>query len=140
MTFSDAGASAKQKAVNQQTWTNHVGLGVIMLSSINDISVTPMTKTECFNGVRRLRALGLAGLLLVVLGGGTGTALAETKGDTKLDDTAKEVGNNFGELLEGMGQELKKVIGSDNEADSKKVEKEKKEEADDKSGKTPEKQ
>ena len=99
-----------------------------------------MTKTECFNGVRRLRTLGIAGLLLVMLGGGTDTALAETKGDTKLDDTAKEVGNNFGELLEGMGQELKKVIGSDNGVDSKTVEQEKKEEADDKSGKPEEKQ
>jgi hypothetical protein len=138
MTLSDAGARQK-RGINERGST-HARLGDIMPSSINDISVTSMTKTECFNGARRLRALGMAGLLVVVLGGGMSTALAETKGDTKLDDSAKEVGNNFGELLEGMGQELKKVIGSDDGADSKKVEKDKKEEADDKSDKTLENQ
>ena len=140
MTLSDAGENAGQKRVINERGPIHPVLGVIMPSPINGISVTPMTKTECFNATRHLRTLGIAGLLVVMFGGSTGTALAETKGDTKLDDSAKEVGNNFGELLEGMGQELKKVIGSDNGADSKKVEKEKKQEADDKSGKTPEKQ
>lgn len=39
--------------------------------------------------------------------------------DTRLDDSAKKVGNNFGELLKGMGQEVKKVGKSDNAAEKK---------------------
>lgn len=37
---------------------------------------------------------------------------AQAEGDTSLDDSAKKVGNNFGEMLKGMGQELKKAGGS----------------------------
>ncbi|MGA9031666.1 MAG: hypothetical protein WB402_04015 [Sulfuricaulis sp.] len=39
--------------------------------------------------------------------------------DTSLDDSAKKVGNNFGELLKGMGQEVKKVGKSDGAAEKK---------------------
>jgi hypothetical protein len=85
-----------------------------------------MTKTRRFKGAHRLRVLGAAGLLAVVFGIGMGTALAENEGDTKLDDSAKKVGNNFGELLKGMGQELKKVVGSED----KTADKDKKKEAD----------
>ena len=95
-----------------------------------------MTKTKYFSGARVLRALGIAGLLLALCNFGIGTALAEKGGDTSLDDSAKEVGNNFGELLKGMGQEVKKVIGSDDKATNKDEKKEKeKKQADDKSEK-----
>lgn len=46
--------------------------------------------------------------------------------DTSLDDSAKKVGNNFGELLKGMGQEVKKVGGSLSESGKKDNKKEKK--------------
>ncbi len=71
--------------------------------------------------MRRLRTLWMAGFLAAVCG--IGPALAD---DTKLDDSAKKVGNNFGELLKGMGQEVKKVTNSDNVAAKKDEKKEKK--------------
>lgn len=40
---------------------------------------------------------------------GSGSAFADS---TSVNDSAKEVGNNFGELLKGMGQEAKKGLGS----------------------------
>jgi hypothetical protein len=46
--------------------------------------------------------------------------------DTSLDDSAKKVGNNFGELLKGMGQEVKKITNSDNAAAEKEKKKESK--------------
>ncbi|MHB8728691.1 MAG: hypothetical protein ACYC9K_06585 [Sulfuricaulis sp.] len=93
-----------------------------------------MTKSKCFSGARSLRTLGIASLLVVVCGFGLGTALADKDGDTKLNDSAKEVGNNFGQLLKGMGQEVGKVIGSDEKAAKKDEPKEKKN-TDDKSTK-----
>jgi len=93
-----------------------------------------MTKTRYFSGRRGLRVLGIAGLLIALCGFGLGTALAEKSGDTSLDDSAKEVGNNFGSMLHGMGQELKKVVGSDEKA-AKKGEKKEKKQADGKSDK-----
>ena len=93
-----------------------------------------MTKTKCFSGARGLRVLGIAGLLVAVCSLGLGTALAGKDGDTKLDDSAKEVGNNFGQLLKGMGQEVKKVIGSEDKSAEKDKKKDTKN-ADDKSGK-----
>ncbi len=93
-----------------------------------------MTKTRYISGVRWRRALGIAGLLIALCGFGLGTAVAAKDGDTKLDDSAKEVGNNFGKLLKGMGQEVKKAIGSDGKAAEKDKKKET-EHADDKSGK-----
>jgi len=93
-----------------------------------------MTKTKHFSGARGLRALGIAGLLLALCSFGIGTALAEKSGDTSLDESAKKVGNNFGELLKGMGQEVKKVIDSDDKSADKDKKKETKN-ADDKSDK-----
>jgi len=93
-----------------------------------------MTKTKYFSGRHGLRVLGIAGLLITLCGFGLGTALAEKNGDTSLDESAKDVGNNFGSMLHGMGQELKKVIGSDDKA-TKKDEKNEKKQADDKSDK-----
>ncbi len=45
--------------------------------------------------------------------------------DTSLDDSARKVGNNFGEMLKGMGQELKKAGGSLSESGKKDDKKEK---------------
>jgi hypothetical protein len=53
-----------------------------------------------FHTARRLRAWSIAGCLAVA-GLAAGPALAA--GDTRLDDSAKKVGNNFGEMLKGMG-------------------------------------
>jgi hypothetical protein len=78
-----------------------------------------MTNLKCFRGTRCLRTLWIAGLLVAMCG--FGPALA---GDTSLDDSAKKVGNNFGQLLKGMGQEVKKVGKSDNAAAEKEKKKE----------------
>ena len=51
------------------------------------------------------RAVCVAGFIALA---GAATA-ADDRGP---DDSAKKVGNNFGELLKGMGQELKKAGGS----------------------------
>lgn len=83
-----------------------------------------MTNLKCFSGAHCLRALWMASFLVAV--SSFGPALAE---DTSLDDNAKKVGNNFGELLKGMGQEVKKVGKSDGTAEKKdKVKKDKKKE------------
>ena len=70
-----------------------------------------MTNTKGCKTTRGLRALGVASFLVVVCG--SGPALAENSSDTKLDESAKSVSHNFGDLLKGMGQELKKVTGSE---------------------------
>ncbi len=80
-----------------------------------------MTNLNCLSGMRCLRTLWIAGLFVAVCS--FGPALAD---DTKLDDSAKKVGNNFGELLKGMGQEVKKVTNSDGTAAKKDKKKEKK--------------
>ncbi len=80
-----------------------------------------MTNLKCFSGARCLRTLWMASLLVAVCS--FGPALAD---DTSLDDNAKKVGNNFGELLKGMGQEVKKVTNSDGAAEKKDKKKEKK--------------
>ncbi len=66
----------------------------------------------------------LAGLFVAGWIFGPGSAFADS---TSVNDSAKEVGNNFGELLKGMGQEAKKGLGSlsssekkDKEQDNKK--------------------
>jgi hypothetical protein len=56
----------------------------------------------------------MASFLVAVCG--FGPVLAD---DTSLDDSAKKVGNNFGELLKGMGQEVKKAGGSLSESGKK---------------------
>jgi hypothetical protein len=93
-----------------------------------------MTKSKHFSGARGLRALAIASLFIAVSSLGIGSALAEKKGNTELDDSAKAVGNNFGDMLKGMGQEVGKVIGSENKSAEKEKTKEKKK-ADDKSDK-----
>lgn len=65
-----------------------------------------------------LRALCITGLLVAA-----GAATAAD--DRSLDDSAKKVGNNFGELLKGMGQELKKAGGSLSDPAKKEDKKEK---------------
>ena len=67
-----------------------------------------------FSVVRCLRPFWIAGLLAAVCS--FGTAVAD---DTSLGDSAKKVGNNFGELLKGMGQEVKKAGGSLSKSDKK---------------------
>ena len=73
-----------------------------------------MTNLKCFSGARCPRTLWIASLLVGVCS--FGPALAD---DTSLDDSAKKVGNNFGELLKGMGQEVKKAGGSLSESGKK---------------------
>lgn len=80
-----------------------------------------MTNLKCFSGARHLRTLWVASFL-VVGSLSFGSALAD---DTSLDDSAKKVGNNFGELLKGMGQELKKAGVSLSESGKKDDKKEK---------------
>ena len=79
-----------------------------------------MKNLKCSSGMRCLRTLWMAGILVAVCS--LGPAQAD---DTSLDDSAKKVGNNFGELLKGMGQEVKKVTDSDNAAAKKDEKKEK---------------
>ncbi|MEK9134116.1 MAG: hypothetical protein AAB333_04570 [Pseudomonadota bacterium] len=80
-----------------------------------------MANLKCFSGARCLRTLWMASFLVAVCR--FGPTLAD---DTSLDDSAKKVGNNFGELLKGMGQEVKKVGGSLSESGKKDNKKEKK--------------
>ncbi len=58
----------------------------------------------------------LAGFLAVMGSLGLGSALADSD---SVNDSAKKVGNNFGELLKGMGQEVKKAGGSLSESGKK---------------------
>lgn len=80
-----------------------------------------MKNSKCFSGARCRRTLWMASFLVAVCS--IGPALAD---DTSLDDSAKKVGNNFGELLKGMGQEVKKAGGSLSESAKKNEKKEKK--------------
>jgi hypothetical protein len=82
-----------------------------------------MTNTRSFNTAWDPSILAAAMLLVVVFG--SEPALAEKSSDTNLDENAAKVGNNFGELLKGMGQELKKVIGSEGTSESTASEKDK---------------
>lgn len=68
-----------------------------------------MTKLKCLSVTRYPRIIWVASILAVVCSLGAAPALAD---DTSLDDSAKKAGNNFGELLKGMGQELKKAGGT----------------------------
>ncbi|MGB7934695.1 MAG: hypothetical protein WCH04_21230 [Gammaproteobacteria bacterium] len=86
-----------------------------------------MTNTRWFNTMRGLCALGIAIFLVVVCG--SEPALAEDSSDTRLNESAKDVSNNFGDLLKGMGQELKNVIGSDHKSESTAAEQDKNKEA-----------
>jgi len=81
-----------------------------------------MASAKRFHAKRRLRTWWIAGFLAAA-GLAAGPALAAD--DTSLDDSAKKVGNNFGEMLKGMGQELKKAGGSLSESGKKDDKKEK---------------
>jgi hypothetical protein len=81
-----------------------------------------MASAKRFHAKRRLRTWWIAGFLAAA-GLAAGSALAAD--DTSLDDSAKKVGNNFGEMLKGMGQELKKAGGSLSESGKKDDKKEK---------------
>ncbi len=72
-----------------------------------------MTNSKYSSGVSRLRPLWIAIFLVTVWSLGFGPARADSD---SVSDSAKKVGNNFGELLKGMGQELKKATNSDAEA------------------------
>ena len=87
-----------------------------------------MTNINWCNTMRRLRTQVIASFFVVVCG--SVPALAENSSDTQLDESAKAVSNNFGELLEGMGQELKKVIGSDHTSESTATEQDKNKDTD----------
>jgi hypothetical protein len=75
-----------------------------------------MTKSNCFSGTQRFRPLWIASVLVVLWSLGFGFAWADSD---SVNDSAKKVGNNFGELLKGMGQEVKK-IGKSHDATTKK--------------------
>ena len=82
-----------------------------------------MTKSKCCSGAGCLRTLWIACFLAAVCSLGTGCAAADSD---SMNDSAKKVGNNFGELLKGMGQEVKKITDSDDAATKKDNKKEKK--------------
>ena len=75
-----------------------------------------MTRSKRLHETRRLRTIGAASVLAVMCSLGTGSVLADSD---SVNDSAKQVGNNFGELLKGMGQELKKAGGSLSESGKK---------------------
>jgi len=81
-----------------------------------------MAEANSLYSVRHRFAAVMAGLLL--LAGGIGNALAEEETGTA-DEHVKEVSNNFGELLKGMGQEIHKLIDSTDTSDTKSAETEK---------------
>jgi len=56
-------------------------------------------------GKRRLRAMGIAGLIAAACGFGAGPALA----CDGIKDSLKKTEQGFGELLKGIGQEVKKA-------------------------------
>jgi len=66
----------------------------------------------------------VACIFALVCSVGIGPVLADN--DTSLDDAAKKTGQGFGNLLKGMGLELKKVGGSLTSSDKKDDEKENK--------------
>jgi hypothetical protein len=78
-----------------------------------------MKNLNCISGTRCLRTLWIVGILVAVCSFGPAQA-----DDTSLDDSAKKVGKNFGELLKGIGQEVKKITNSDNAAAEKEKKKE----------------
>ena len=69
----------------------------------------PLTGSKSFSGARRFRPLWIASFLAAVCTLGFGPALADSD---SVNDGAKKVGKGFGELLKGMGQEVKKAGGS----------------------------
>jgi len=90
-----------------------------------------MKNSKYLNSTRCLRSLWIAGFLVAACGFAIGTALAAKDSDA-VQNSVDKTERGFGELLKGMGQEVKKVIGSD---DTKKDKKKETKDADDKSGK-----
>lgn len=75
-----------------------------------------MKNSKCPN--KKWRQLCIASFLA---GAGSLCLNAALADSDSLDESAKKVGNNFGEMLKGMGQEIKKVGKSDEpEAKTKK--------------------
>lgn len=75
-----------------------------------------MQKSKCFT--KKMYSFCIAGFLAAA---GFGFNAAQADSDS-LDESAKKVGNNFGDMLKGMGQELKKIGKSDEvEAKNKKA-------------------
>jgi len=68
-----------------------------------------MTELKCLGVKRRCRPVWIICFIVAVSISAVGFVRAD---DTRLDDSAKKAGNNFGELLKGMGQELKKAGGT----------------------------
>ena len=93
-----------------------------------------MKYSKCFSRPRRFRSLWIAGFLVAACGFTIGTALAEKDSDA-VQNSVDKTERGFGELLKGMGQEVKKVINSD---DTKKDKKKETKQTDDKSGKAKE--
>jgi len=90
-----------------------------------------MKNSKCFSRPRRFRPLWIAGFLAAACGFAIGTALAEKDSDA-VQNSVEKTERGFGELLKGMGQEVKKVINSD---DAKKDKKKDTKHANDKSDK-----
>jgi hypothetical protein len=90
-----------------------------------------MKKSKSPDSPRRLRPLRIAGLLVAACAFTIGSAPAEKDSDA-VQNSVDKTERGFGELLKGMGQEVKKVIGSD---DAKKDKKKDTKHADDKSDK-----
>jgi hypothetical protein len=65
-----------------------------------------------------MRILSIAALIAVLCGSGVVFAA-----DDSLDKAAKKTGDGFGNLLKGMGQELKKTGIGDQKKDDKKASK-----------------
>jgi len=80
-----------------------------------------MRNSKYLNSPRRLRSLWIAGFLVAACGFGIGTALAEKDSDA-VQNSVDKTERGFGELLKGMGQEVKKVINSDDAKKDKKKE------------------
>ncbi len=78
-----------------------------------------MKNSKYLNSMRRLRSLWIPCFLVAACGFAIGTALAEKDGDA-VQNSVDKTERGFGELLKGMGQEVKKVINSDDTKKDKK--------------------
>jgi hypothetical protein len=83
-----------------------------------------MAKSQVVKSGRDGKILWIACVLAVLCL--SGLARARAADSDSVNDGAKKVGNNFGELLKGMGQELKKAGGKLGGRAKKDKEKEKK--------------
>lgn len=90
-----------------------------------------MKNSKCLNSPHRLRSLWIAGFLAAACSFAIGTAMAEKDSDA-VQNSVDKTERGFGELLKGMGQEVKKVINSD---DAKKDKKKETKQTEDKSDK-----